>query len=61
MLAKNIIVDYRAKEGLTQKEMAKKIGISRVTLVAIEQGGQLSTLTRGKIAKFFCIDVGEIE
>ena len=58
--ARDLITDYRAKNGYTQDEMAKQLGISRVTLLSIEQGKQLSVLTRGKVAKFFNENVNEI-
>ena len=58
--ARDLIMDYRAKNGYTQDEMAKQLGISRITLLSIEQGKQLSVLTRGKVAKFFNENVNEI-
>lgn len=60
MLAKDMIIDYRAKKGITQNEMAKLLGLSRITVASIEQGSQLSILTKGKVAKFFDVDVNEV-
>lgn len=35
---KNIVADLRKERGLTQLELAEQLGVSRQTVVAIEQG-----------------------
>jgi len=34
----NKIKEYRAKKGLTQEDLAKKVGVRRETIVFLEQG-----------------------
>lgn len=50
----NKIKVFRAQHGLTQEELAEKIGVSRQTVVAIEKGKYLPTLGLAfSIAKIF--------
>lgn len=49
-LAKRILM-YRAKHGLSQRALAKQIGISETTIVGIETGRlkNISKLTKAKL------------
>lgn len=50
----NTLSDYRVKKNLTQEELAKALGVSRQTIIAIEKGNYTpSVLLALKIAKFF--------
>ena len=40
----NTIRDHREQAGLTQAELARRIGVTRQTLIAIEQGRYSPTL-----------------
>ena len=58
---KNSIKVQRAIKGITQQVLAEQIGVSRQSVVAIEQGKYVpSTLLALKIARFFEKDVEEI-
>jgi len=55
------IILYRKKRKLTQKEFAKKLGLSRVSIVNIEKGRQTPPLfTYWKIAEILNVDPSEI-
>jgi putative transcriptional regulator len=57
----NIVSELRKEKNVTQEELAKKIGVSRQTVVAIEKGSYIPSLLLGlKIAKFFKRKVEEI-
>lgn len=50
----NTLSDYRVKKNLTQEELAKVLGVTRQTIIAIEKGNYTpSVLLALKIAKFF--------
>ncbi|GJM65006.1 helix-turn-helix transcriptional regulator [Persicobacter diffluens] len=58
---KNSIKIQRAIKNLTQKDLAKKIGVSRQTINAIEkQRYTPSTILALKISKVFGLSVNEI-
>lgn len=48
-----IIESYRIKEGLTQAELAKRINVSRLTIINIEKGKGSNTLNILKLLKYF--------
>ena len=51
----------RIKKGITQEELAKKVGVTRQTIIAIEKGNYTpSVLLALKIAKFFKINVEKL-
>lgn len=57
----NIKYLRRSKEyDLTQKELAKKLGISYMTLVNIELNGTASLNSAFKISKFFGLPIEQI-
>jgi transcriptional regulator with XRE-family HTH domain len=48
-----MIMHYRAKEGISAKELAERIGIAEPTLLKIERGKKPSRLVLAKIANVF--------
>jgi putative transcriptional regulator len=55
---KNNVYDCRTKKGLTQEELAQKIGVTRQTIIAIEKGNYTpSVLLALKLAKTFSVSV----
>lgn len=58
---KNNVKVERARRGVTQQSLAEIIGVSRQSIVAIEQGKYVpSTILALKIARFFEKEVGAI-
>ncbi len=50
----NSVHEARTKMGITQEDLADKVGVSRQTIIAIEKGNYVpSVLLAMKIAKFF--------
>lgn len=51
---KNCVSDVRQKKGVTQEELAKAVGVSRQTIIAIERGNYTpSVLLALRLAKYF--------
>ncbi len=51
---KNHVYDLRIKAGVTQEQLAKAVGVTRQTVIAIEKGNYTpSVLLALKLAKFF--------
>ncbi len=58
---KNIIKQLRKEAGLRQEDMANELGVSRLTIVAIENDKYNPTLELAmKIAKFLNLHVDEV-
>jgi putative transcriptional regulator len=58
---KNKIKVYRAMHDLTQDDLAKKLGVSRQTIISIEKGKYDPSLKLAfKIAKFFNVKIEDI-
>lgn len=58
---KNNIKVERARNNITQQELAEKIGVSRQTINSIEAGKYIpSTVLALKIAKIFNLSIEEI-
>ena len=58
---KNRLKVYRAKYNLTQEELAKKVGVTRQTIIAIEKGKYDPSLELAfKIARFFGVRIEDI-
>jgi putative transcriptional regulator len=52
---------YRAEQRLTQEQLAKAIGVTRATIVAMEGGGYNPSLELAfRIARFFKTDINAI-
>ena len=50
----NEVSTLRMNKGITQEELAEKVGVSRQTIIAIEKGNYTPSVTLAlKIAKFF--------
>ncbi len=57
----NTVQKLRTKHGLTQEELAGKLGVSRQTVIAIERGNYTpSVLLAIKIAEVFGLSVNEV-
>lgn len=57
----NTVGEFRRKNHITQEELAKVLGVSRQTVVAIEKGSYTPSLLLGlKIARYFKRKVEEI-
>ena len=58
---KNKVKSYRVEASLTQEELADKIGVSRQTIIAIESGKYLPSITLAfKLAKLFQVNIEDI-
>lgn len=58
---KNKIKVYRAIQDLTQEELAKELGVTRQTIIAIEKEKyDPSLILAFKIAKFFKIQIEDV-
>ncbi len=52
---------FRAEQRLTQEQLAKEIGVTRATIVAIEGGGYNPSLELAfRLARFFETDINNI-
>lgn len=57
----NKVHEYRKMSHLTQEELAKKVGVTRQTIISIEQGKYVASLPLAlKIAKVFEVSVDNI-
>ena len=58
---KNNIKQFRVKYGLTQEELATKVGVRRETIVFLEQGKYNPSLQLAhKIAKILNVSIDEL-
>ncbi len=58
---KNKLKLYRIQNSLTQEDLADKIGVSRQTIIAIETGRYLPSITLAfKLAKLFKVNIEDI-
>ncbi len=58
---KNEVPKYRIEAGVTQEELATKVGVSRQTIIALEKGNYTpSILLSLKIAAFFKLPVEKV-
>lgn len=58
---KNRLRELREARGLTQEELAKILGVTRQTIIAIEKGKYDPSLRLAfKIAKFFGVKIEDI-
>ena len=61
MSVSNVVQKVRTEHGLTQEELAERVGVSRQTVIAIEKGNYTpSVLLALKIAKLFKLPVEAI-
>ena len=58
---KNLVHKLRTEKGLTQEELAEKVGITRQTVISIEKGNYTpSVLLAIKLSKVFDVKVEDI-
>jgi putative transcriptional regulator len=58
---KNRVSACRARSGLTQEQLADKVGVTRQTIIAIERGNYTpSVLLALKLAKLFAVPVEKL-
>ncbi|MBQ3253482.1 MAG: helix-turn-helix transcriptional regulator [Acholeplasmatales bacterium] len=58
---KNEVIKYRKSVKMTQEDLAKAVGVTRQTIISIEQGKYIASLPLAiKIAKVFDIPVEDI-
>ena len=58
---KNKLKLYRTQNSLTQEDLADKIGVSRQTIIAIETGRYLPSITLAfKLARLFQVNIEDI-
>lgn len=61
LLLKNEVYKFRKQRKMTQEDLAKKVGVTRQTIISIEQGKYIASLPLAlKIAKTFEMPVEEI-
>lgn len=57
----NTISELRAKAGLTQEDLAEKVGVTRQTIIAIEKGNYVPSLALAfAFSRFFKKPIEEI-
>lgn len=57
----NCVQQYREKEKITQEELAKAVGVTRQTIIAIEKGNYTpSVFLALKIARYFKTQVEKL-
>ncbi|MGA7626900.1 MAG: helix-turn-helix transcriptional regulator [Methanoregula sp.] len=60
-LMKNKIKVYRAMQDLTQEDLAKAIGVTRQTILAIEKGKYIPSLDLAfRISRYFKVNIEEV-
>ena len=60
-MMRNRVREQRARRGLSQAEIAAALGVSRRTLISIENGGYLPSLPLAfAIARFFDLTVDKM-
>lgn len=58
---KNEVQSMRMKAGVTQEELARQVGVSRQTIIAIEKGNYTpSVMLALKLARHFKVPVEEL-
>ncbi|WP_297536378.1 helix-turn-helix transcriptional regulator [Thermococcus sp.] len=58
---KNRLRELREARGLTQEELAKELGVTRQTIIAIEKGKYDPSLRLAfKIARFFGVKIEDV-
>lgn len=61
MKLKDAVINYRSEKLITQEQFALEVGISLSTIIRVEKGESVSTLTKAKIANFLSMNVEDME
>lgn len=57
----NTVEKLRKKKKITQEDLARAVGVTRQTIIAIEKGNYVPSLLLAlKIAKYFTLSVEEV-
>lgn len=57
----NTVEQLRKKKKITQEDLARAVGVTRQTIIAIEKGNYVPSLLLAlKIAKYFTLSVEEV-
>lgn len=60
-MIKNRLFELRIKNKLTQEELAKKIGVTRQTVISLEKNRYIPSLEMGfKVALLFKMNIEEV-
>lgn len=55
------VKDFRKGHGVTQDDLAKAVGVTRQTIIALENGRYLASLPLAhKLAKYFGVTIEEL-
>jgi len=61
MIIRNRLREFRAKYRMTQEELARRVGVTRQTIIAIENGKYLPSLKLAfKLAKAFNVRIEDL-
>lgn len=61
MKLKDLVIQYRGENNMTQEEFSKACRVSKPTLVKIERGDIVSSLTMSKVAIFLGYNYSDLE
>ena len=61
MIVRNRLREFRARYRMTQEELARRVGVTRQTIIAIENGKYLPSLKLAfKLAKAFNVRIEDL-
>ena len=61
MIIRNKLREFRARYRMTQEELARRVGVTRQTIIAIENGRYLPSLKLAfKLAKTFNVKIEDL-
>ena len=61
MIVRNKLREFRARYRMTQEELARSVGVTRQTIIAIENGKYLPSLKLAfKLAKAFNVKIEDL-
>ena len=61
MIIRNKLREFRARYRMTQEELARRVGVTRQTIIAIENGRYLPSLKLAfKLAKTFKVKIEDL-
>ena len=61
MIIRNRLREFRARYRMTQEELARRVGVTRQTIIAIENGKYLPSLKLAfKLAKSFNVRIEDL-